>query len=262
MKPDLAVYWRAAGDGTAPWALDTVEASTVSGAQKPHVARCAWAWMNIAIVIERKEAEAGFNFSNQDEGQLLRDSKRGRKARAEHAAVVKEIMLRQHRTHAFTVYICDHWARAFRWDRNGAVVTEAIDLRERLDLFNALMFRLLHLDDKQLGYDTTAQLADVDDIKKLEMYEPPQRGFVHLQRHRNLITENQREYPIYKVCFKSSTICSIHHPCHRLNARSSKKPTPVEERFPLPPRHFSLADTSRITTLLSVAPHEASSPTT
>lgn len=148
-----------------------------------------------AVEINEHGAECGFGFEPGE--SLLRDNDEALELRSHLAAYAAEIMLRQHRTHLYMFYISGWRARAFRWDRNGAVVSHPIDLRtNRKQLLN-LIYRLVMADPRTQGFDTTASLASVTETEKLWVYEP---NNTYLEEYKNIMLNNALEHPIYKVC--------------------------------------------------------------
>lgn len=70
---------------------------------------------------------------------------------------VAQIMSRQHRTHVFSITIIGHNACIIRWDRSGAVISEAFDYAET-NYLSEFLFRYEHATTQQRGHDTTAQV--------------------------------------------------------------------------------------------------------
>ncbi|KAI0664001.1 hypothetical protein C8Q70DRAFT_905844 [Cubamyces menziesii] len=76
-----------------------------------------------------------------------------------HVAYVTEIFARQHRLFVFTVAMAGSFARFFRWDRSGCIVTQAFDIREQPDTFAEFFWRYSRLSDPERGHDWTVQRA-------------------------------------------------------------------------------------------------------
>lgn len=189
--------------------------------------RCAWPWM--ASVVEVKyESEPGFKF--ELEGGLLNKTEKGNDARAQFAKYVTEVMIRQHRTHVFAIYICKTKARMFRWDRNGCVATEPIDLLKEDAVFLNLIYRLVRLNKKALGYDDSVMPADDDELAQLLDYETDN---VWLKQYHAHMIANSIEYPIHKVCPRELMHHKIAHVSRRLLRTTYRSP---ERRPVLVPR--------------------------
>lgn len=66
---------------------------------------------------------------------------------------------RQHRTHAFSIFVAGDFARFMRWDHSGAIVSQRINYRQDPQILAEFLWRYCHLLRAQRGFDTTAQLA-------------------------------------------------------------------------------------------------------
>lgn len=74
------------------------------------------------------------------------------------AAYASQICARQHRVHCFTLSIYGTTARLIRWDRAGAIVSEAFDYQKTKWLYEFAK-RLDGASDYRRGYDTTIEDA-------------------------------------------------------------------------------------------------------
>ena len=195
-RPDIALYptHEQAAD-MYQLSKEEVKKSSASEERKPYIARCAYPWMITAIEVKTASAETGFGFTENE--PLLRQVDKSVDVRSQFATYAAEIMLRQHRTHLYMFYIAGWRARVFRWDRNGAIVSEPIDLRKKLKTLLDLMYRLIVADSKDQGFDTTATLATEAEIAKLNSYHTTN---VYLKQYKRLMLDNKGEYPIFKVC--------------------------------------------------------------
>ena len=150
--------------------------------------------MVTAVEVKKESVESGFGFKPSE--PLLRTADESHTVRSQFATYASEIMLRQYRTHLYMIYVAGWYARIFRWDRNGAIVSPSIDLRtESKYLFN-FIYRLVRASGPVQGFDPTVMLATASEISKLRAYEPSNE---YLQEYKNLILENTDDYPIYKV---------------------------------------------------------------
>ncbi|EKM56998.1 uncharacterized protein PHACADRAFT_208163 [Phanerochaete carnosa HHB-10118-sp] len=164
-----------------------------------NIARCAWAWMSSFVEIKNEAEASGFHFSDtrDENGELLflRDSEDGKIARAQFIKYATEAMLRQHRTHYYSIYIAGMSARVFRWDRVGCLVTEPIDLRHDYNAFLDLLHCLATAND-DYGADQTVERATEADILPVRLYESDN---VDLEEYRDMMLDDPEVYPIYKV---------------------------------------------------------------
>ncbi|GLB40038.1 hypothetical protein LshimejAT787_0705480 [Lyophyllum shimeji] len=90
---------------------------------------------------------------------------------------------RQHRRFAFSIFIGDPFVRFIRWDRAGAVVSEAFDYRENSQPLIEFLWRFTHHDDAGRGRDPTVRLATAEEIAlarpHLEEWKPEkERPFI------------------------------------------------------------------------------------
>ena len=69
---------------------------------------------------------------------------------------------RQHRRHYFTISVSGSQVRFIRWDRSGAVVSEAFSVLDHPDLFCQFFWRFAHITDAERGYDLTVEPATED----------------------------------------------------------------------------------------------------
>ena len=121
----------------------------------------------------------------------------GRASQAQFALYATEIMLRQHRTHVFMVYIHRNMARLTRWDRAGCIVTTPFNFKANPEMLLNFVYRIVQMSDAERGYDTTAKLATADEIAMLEAFKPKN---VYAKERVKTILDAQLYYPIYKVC--------------------------------------------------------------
>ncbi|EKM52418.1 uncharacterized protein PHACADRAFT_198473 [Phanerochaete carnosa HHB-10118-sp] len=199
MRPDVASYYSGTGHK-----LSTQAYKHKTSGKSTDVARCAWAWMLSFIEVKPTSKEAGFWFPPDHSPwtgpsmPLLVDDEKALGSRAQFFKYATELMVRQHRTHLFAVYVAGSWARLFRFDRAGCIVTEPISLLHDGLSFQNFHFRLLRSSREVQGYDTTVKLANSADIKILKANEPDNE---HLKKHWQTLTneENYRRYPVYKV---------------------------------------------------------------
>lgn len=208
-KPDLAMYPTKEANPAAARAyeLNDVDASAqlkswqVSDpARHQFLAKVSWAWMVIPVEVKRTSGKSGYYMEpGPVDAPFLRDSEDGRLARAQHSRVIAEIQERQHRTHVFSIYIYRQYARLLRWDRNGVVITDVIDLvKDGIKLLN-FVYRTMTMTRGQLGFDETANPADDIDVKSIEAFKAELQNPYLLECLEDIL-RNRDNYPIYKVC--------------------------------------------------------------
>lgn len=192
--PDLAIY-PDHPTANAAYTYESASSTTVSKDRHPHIASVAWAWMTFPIVIKGTSPSA-FHFDNQHPTNLLNESDGGREARTQHASCIAEILLRQHRTHVFSVYICRQHARLLRWDRTGILYTEPLNITGQPHLLLNFIYRVARLSRDDMGYDTSVTLATTQDIDHIRTYRPQHD---ELKRLATEMLRHESSFPIYKV---------------------------------------------------------------
>ncbi|KAJ3012573.1 hypothetical protein NUW54_g1830 [Trametes sanguinea] len=95
-----------------------------------------------------------------------------------HIAYATELFARQHRLFLFSISLHGSFARFFRWDRAGCLVSAAFDIRKQPDLLTDFLWRFSQLSPAQRGLDTTVQSASVREEK---LFHEAVRGSVRLQ---------------------------------------------------------------------------------
>lgn len=106
----------------------------------------------------------------QTDNLFLHLSGNSQSSRAQMIKYAVGVMVRQHRTHLFTVFITRDKARLMRWDRCGAVVSTEFDyLKEPKWLLNFFR-RLALLSPAMQGYDTSVQPATEEQISELDAF--------------------------------------------------------------------------------------------
>ncbi|GJE93764.1 hypothetical protein PsYK624_099250 [Phanerochaete sordida] len=171
----------------------------------PDVARCAWAWMIIAIEVKCNDEDSGygFNVAYPDKNgrvciPLLRNTPEGRTARAQFLTYAAEQFQRQPRTHVYSLYISGPAARFFRFDRAGCLVSTPIDLHSQFDLFRNIVYRLLNLSPKDQGFDPTVKLASPASLRDLRACRPKHKAHLDKYYH-DFLAQDESMYPIYEV---------------------------------------------------------------
>lgn len=215
MRPDIVGY---PDTPQARAAYEYLGESTANEQRRKFLACCAWAWMGLFIECKRSEASAAYHFSTSG---FLRNTKEGEVSRAQVAKYAAEIQFRQHRTHLFSLYMCDSKVRAQRWDRSGCTVTKPLDLKKDGKKFLDLLYRFGQLSETQLGHDPTVQLATKAEIAKILRYKSANPI---LEQYRDFMTHSLNEYPLVKVSILSSPA----HPAANCHPQMHVKPLHVD----------------------------------
>lgn len=80
------------------------------------------------------------------------------KTRGQLISYAAAVMSRQHRTHLFSLLICDHYLRLSRWDRTGSTVSELVDLHKRPEVLGYFLKCYSLLSPAERGFDTSVKL--------------------------------------------------------------------------------------------------------
>lgn len=191
IKIDMAMY---PTDSQARDAFDTVR----DAADTPSdIARTAWAWITAGVEVKSDNTYSAFYFDDREGKPLLRDTVEGIKAQAQLAKYAAQLMLRQHRTFVFILYISHHHARLTRWDRTGCVVSSPIDIRQEPHHILNFVYRLARMTPAERGHDSTVVFPGDEEMKKFKQYTPVNTYAAEWARD---ILDNTKFYPIYKVC--------------------------------------------------------------
>ncbi|KAI0324173.1 hypothetical protein GY45DRAFT_450849 [Cubamyces sp. BRFM 1775] len=76
-----------------------------------------------------------------------------------HVSLATEILARQQRLFLFTISLSGSFARLFRWDRSGCIVSRAFDIRKHPNLLAEFLWRFSKLTDAERGFDLTVRTA-------------------------------------------------------------------------------------------------------
>ncbi|KAI0929786.1 hypothetical protein AcV5_006658 [Taiwanofungus camphoratus] len=94
-----------------------------------------------------------FILNIKDEQKL----EKGKSDLGQNVAYATEILARQHRLFLLSISLSGTCARLIRWDRAGAIATEAFDLHDYPELLCEFLWRFSHSSDSARGYDTTVE---------------------------------------------------------------------------------------------------------
>jgi hypothetical protein len=181
--------------------LSEGETNRVKESRKDHAGRVAWAWMTVGLEVKRDTDRSAFFFEDTHTKGLLRDTRLGREGQAQIATYATQLMLRQHRTSVFIIYVLRDMVRLTRWDRMGCIVSSPIKFTQEPDKLLNFVYRLALMSDEKLGYDTTAVLATAEEVEKLQEVKQKLKSSYARERAKEILdAKTQIIYPIYKVC--------------------------------------------------------------
>ncbi|EED85470.1 predicted protein [Postia placenta Mad-698-R] len=193
MRPDVCIY-STDDDHAAPYTLTAQELAgrKYSEERKQKLARTRWGSMVVPIELKSDISRAPFHFGNS----RTEETEKKIKARGQIADYATRIMQRQHRLFLFMIVICKREARFLRWDRSGAIVTDAFDFVKNPEPLHTFFYRLSKMTREQHGYDPTVVPADADEIALMESYKDKLPQDEYLRKCLNDAME--RGWPIQK----------------------------------------------------------------
>ncbi|KAG6895060.1 hypothetical protein C0992_003294 [Termitomyces sp. T32_za158] len=151
---------------------------------------------------------------------------------------------RQHRRHAFTIFLFGTYIRFIRWDHAGAIVSEKFDFRSDCSFLVQFLWRFSHLDNVGRGRDpfvrrATPQEAEIA-YKELEEWKPiadrpvvvftipsedgEDREFLAwgcLSEPRSLTGRCTRIYPVYEIATEKKYLLKDRWRAHSLAPEAS-----------------------------------------
>lgn len=77
------------------------------------------------------------------------------------------VMSRQHRTFMFSISICGHFARFYRWDRSGCTASELVDLYNNSEVLAYFLLCYGRLSATDRGFDPTVETATLQEANLL-----------------------------------------------------------------------------------------------
>ncbi|CAL1710619.1 unnamed protein product [Somion occarium] len=190
-KTDICFY----EDDPVVLGATTVRWTTVTDTDRvANMARVIWAQM--VAFLEAKVNVAAFGMGpDQDFLPTSVDATDIRGQMAEYAA---EILVQQHRTHVFMIYVHKDRARLARFDRAGCVISDSFNLvTESKKLLN-FVFRLGQMTRSERGYDDTVELASDMEVGLMKNHLPSSDDQTRMAAHiRDALATPG--YPIHKV---------------------------------------------------------------
>ncbi|EED78179.1 predicted protein [Postia placenta Mad-698-R] len=172
-----------------------------------HLARTCWSRVCVPVEFKADHQKSAFGFGN--ERDFLPDDIHRQAAVGQLADYAARILQRQHRLFFFMIAITRTEARLMRWDRAGAAVTTALDLKDpdQADKLLTFLYRLSMMSHKQRGYDPTVVRAtkkDIDLMRKAKDSIP--EDDYRLKRLNVAMTEG---WPVYKVLCREDDVVSV-----------------------------------------------------
>ncbi len=123
-------------------------------------ARTAWHQIVVPIEVKKQGESNPFTVLNVSEGNSVdNDNIGGEIIRGQMTEYLSTILLSQHRTHIFSIYIHGPMVYLMRWDRAGAVVCTPFSLEKDSHKLHRFLYRLGTMSRSERGYDETVKPA-------------------------------------------------------------------------------------------------------
>ncbi|KAF9784080.1 hypothetical protein BJ322DRAFT_1125579, partial [Thelephora terrestris] len=168
LKPDITLFLKN-NVPDVPEDPDTIRLSKDDGPELPKGSSAEASFLRMELFVELKHNTQNDPFCDlSDGGMQERCSINGNDTRGQCLLYATNQLAYQHRLFAFSLVICGKKARFIRWDREGAVVSAAIDCSQRPDLVIDFLRRFNQLTPEQRGLDPTAVPATLEQIKMFE----------------------------------------------------------------------------------------------
>ena len=150
LKPDITFFSK---NDTADLPEDSEKVSPVTS------------FLRMQLFVELKHDTQHDPFRDLANGEMEeRDSINGDDTRGQCLLYAANQLAYQHRLFAFSLVICGKKARFIRWDREGAVISAAIDCSQHQDLVIEFLQRFNQLTAEQRGLDPTVVPATPEEI--------------------------------------------------------------------------------------------------
>ena len=160
---------------------------------------------NMELYGEAKAGKAGDAFFDSDGSETMNTLEKvtGQSAetRGQIISYAAKLQSFQHRCSSYSFLICGQYARFFRWDRSGCVVSALFNFHEQPEILASFFWCYAHLSDKERGYDPTAKRASLEEIKYLS---DATKKFIKDSRPRDVSFMLPKEepsypYPVFKI---------------------------------------------------------------
>ncbi|KAH9945752.1 hypothetical protein B0H21DRAFT_860410 [Amylocystis lapponica] len=171
------------------------EKQKVLDVRRHHMARVSWNWLCVPFEFKRGNDNVPFEFVDSDPEKMLKNTSSGKLAQGQISEYAAQLLLRQHRTFTFMVFIAGPNARFLRWDRAGAVVSAPFNYVTCPDRMQTFIYRLGKMTDVQRGYDFTVQSSTLEDIQEMKKQGEKLSGTRQKYFHEATLTG----WPIHRI---------------------------------------------------------------
>jgi hypothetical protein len=143
--------------------------STVALREESDTVSLVTSFLHMELFVELKHDTQCDPFRDLGDGEMEeRETINGDNTRGQCLLYAANQLAYQHRLFAFSLVVCGKKARFFRWDREGVVVSAAIDCSQRQELIIEFLQRFNQMTAEQRGFDPTAIPATPEEIGMFE----------------------------------------------------------------------------------------------
>ncbi|THH33086.1 hypothetical protein EUX98_g1138 [Antrodiella citrinella] len=121
-------------------------------------------------------------------------------------------MSRQHRVCLFSLFVYGDFMRIIRWDRSGALITDAIDYRRSPRVLAEFLYRYSHMTRAQRGWDTTVERGTPEDAKMLSAAIEAYQSDKSLRQLPRMEVTLKECYPVYRMKVDVKVSMEVGHP--------------------------------------------------
>lgn len=162
--------------------------------------------MDFWLEVKTKRAQDAFS-QKEDFTTLEKNNGDSARTRGQLISYAAAVMSRQHRVFLFSITICGHFVRFYRWDRSGCVVSELVDFHEHPEILAYFFWCYSRLSAEERGFDPTVELPTPQETKLLrkavakfekECKEQGRNNVISLQKRK----KSEYPWPAFKVQVK------------------------------------------------------------
>lgn len=162
--------------------------------------------MDFWLEIKPRRAQDAFS-QQSDFTTLEKNNGQSASTRGQLISYAAAVMSRQHRSFMFSISICGHFARLYRWDRSGCTVSSLVDLHEHPEILAYFLWCYSKLSAAERGFDPTVELPTRQEAKLLrdaitefaeDCKKKGRRNVIALQKP----SKSEYPWPAFKVKVK------------------------------------------------------------
>lgn len=169
MRPDVILY-PANREAQEAYSLTEGELKTAENVmqeQRTFLARPSWAWASLVIEFKTESGGHPFTFSASEIIFLTADD--DRLTRGQIINYAAAVLHNQPRQFCFMIVVSGCRARLLRWDRSGAIVSEAFDfVHEDKETMFRFLYKYGSMARHERGYDPTVTAATKQEVQDMK----------------------------------------------------------------------------------------------